>query len=78
MVPFVRQTAERIGKVNISDVLRNFRRRNPVVKYTELGEEIQCVDCGDMYPRDDEFFHANGRGGLRRTCRACDCEKRAA
>ena len=64
--------------MNFADVLRNFRRRNPEVTVTELGEEIRCVDCGEWYPRDAEFFHANGRGGLRRTCRACDCERRAA
>lgn len=71
-------TSGKGNDMEFSDLLRNFRRRNPVVKYTELGEEIQCVDCGDMYPRDGEFFHSNGRGGLRRTCRACDCERRAA
>lgn len=37
------------------------------------GVERQCLDCGEWWPADKEFYHRNTKGarGMQPYCRAC-------
>lgn len=45
---------------------------------TELGDEKQCMACGEYWPADTEFFEARkaARDQLSARCIACSKEKR--
>jgi len=49
------------------------RFNSPLKAVTELGEEKQCVSCGEYWPADIEFFEAkrSSKDGLSPRCIAC-------
>jgi hypothetical protein len=37
---------------------------------TDLGDEVQCADCGEFWPEDREFYFIYG-GKAHSYCKAC-------
>lgn len=52
------------------------RRREPIFRETELGQEQLCDKCLDWWPADPEFFALKGEG-LDCRCKAC-CKRESA
>ncbi len=55
-------------------------RRTNYLKWNEVLNcvERQCIQCGEWWPNDDEFYHVNGQGYTYSRCKACEQERRQA